>query len=674
MNKIFSTVILGFVVILSANGQSKYPCEIEISKKADKIYKQARTAQSKGENDKATSLYKQCIAEQDDWAAPYFHLGMQAIRRLEQSADKPTDKKDNLFQTAIHYFEKVVEHCPQYNILAYLHLGKLYYSTGNYGKAVKYLELFLEDPEKIKGQSQQEEAEWFLEYSIAYEKWYNNPVSYNPAPVKGMSTPEDEFLGTLSPDGDYMFYSRRKIITSQQPGTAKKTEIKEIFTVSSLQPDGSFSVGTPMPSPPFNLSNKEGTPTITLDNKYMVLTRCADVVKVGEPNYYNCDLYFSEYKDGQWSELKNMGKAINREDTWESQACISADGKTLFFVSDRAGGCSGDKPDLDIYYSTRDVNGNWQSAKNLGCTINTSRNEKTPFIHPDGKTLYFSSDGYVGLGGYDMYVSRLTEKGTWSKPINLGYPLNSEGDDVGLFVSTVGDKAYFATNRLSGNWDICEFDLYPDAQPQKVLLIKGKVENVEKENNTTVELKNIRTKQTESIGINDNTGKYSAIINNTEDDYLLTVKQEGYAYEAKYIETKKLLLEDKQIVKNNDFEMKPVKIGESYKINDIYFATNSSELTAASKFVLDILIDFLQDNPNVSIEIQGHTDNIGSRQDNMVLSENRAKEVYNYLVENYIEYSRLKYKGYADTKPIADNSTETGRAKNRRTVFVILKK
>ena len=664
----FLAVILCGAAVFSAQGQGKYPCEIEISKKADKLYSQARSAQQKGENDKAISLYKQCVEEQDDWAIPYFQLGMYAVRKLEQA----TEKSNSLYQTAINYFEKVVEHCPQYNILAYLHLGKLNYSIGQYGKAAQYLDLFLEDPEKIKNPTYQDEAEWFLRYSLAYEKLYANPVPYNPSPVKGMSTDEDEYLGTISPDGDYMFYTRKKIVTSQH-GMIKKTEEKEIFTVSSVQPDGSFTVGTPMPSPPFNLMKNEGSPTITLDNKYMVLTRCEDVVKSDMTNYYNCDLYFSEYKDGQWSPLQNMGRTINRDDTWESQACISADGKTLFFVSDRSGGC-GDDYNYDIYYSVRDANGNWKRAENLGCAVNTAQNEKTPFIHPDGKTLYFSSDGYTGIGGYDIYVTRLSEKGTWSKPVNLGYPINSERDDLGLFVNTIGNRAYFATNRLSGNWDICEFDLYPDARPQKVLLVKGKVDNIEKESNTTVELKNIRTKQTESIGINDNTGKYSAIISDTEDDYLLTVKQEGYAYEAKYIESKKLILEDKQIITDNDFELKPVQIGESYQINDIYFATNSWELTAASKIVLDVLIDFLQDNPSVSIEIQGHTDNIGNRTDNMTLSENRAKEVYNYLVNNNIQSSRLKYKGFADTKPIADNSTETGRAKNRRTVFVILRK
>lgn len=657
-------IALSFAVILSVKGQPKYPCEIEFSKKAEKLYKQARTAQNKGENDKATSFYKQCIEEQEDWAAPYFHLGMQAVRRLEL----PIEKKDNLFQTAINYFEKAVEHCPQYNIVAYLHLGKLYYSIGQYGKAIQHLELFLEDPDKIKNPNQQEEAEWFLEYSIVYEKLYGNPVPFDPVPVKGMSTEEDEYLGTISPDDDYMFYTRRKIVVKQEYQT-KQTEIKEIFTVSSRLQDGSFSVGTPMP-PPFNMTKNEGSPTITLDNKYLVFTRCEDVVRNDMSTYYNCDLYFSEYKDGEWSRIQNLGKAINRDDTWESQACISADGKTLFFVSDRSGGYGG----YDIYASIKDINGNWKKAENIGNVINTDKDEKTPFLHSDNKTLYYSSKGFTGLGGFDIYVSRLSDKGSWTKPVNIGYPINSERDDVGLFVNTLGNKAYFATNRLADSWNICEFDLYEEARPQKIILVKGKVNNIDEDVKTTVELKNINTKQIESIEINDNTGRYSTIIDNVNDDYLLTVKQQGYAYETKYIESGKLAAEGSQVVSDNDFEMKSIQTGESYQINDINFATNSSELTSASKFVLDILIDFLTDNSSVTIEIQGHTDNIGNRKDNLILSENRAKEVYNYLIENHIKADRLRYKGYADTKPIAENTTETGRSKNRRTVFVILSK
>ncbi len=661
------------------NAQKGYPCDIELSKKAVKLMADAKKAQDKGENDKATALFKQCIAEQDDWAEPYYRLGMQAVRKLERS----NDKTENLCQTAINYFEKTIERCPEFKLDAYLHLGKLNYNIGQYAQAVKYLEIFMEDPDKITTR-QYEDADLFLTYSKEYEKLYGSPVAFDPKPVPGMSTSDDEYLGRISPDEEYMFYTRRKIIT-QKVYDQKKTIIKEVFSVSERQNDNSFSVGDAMPSPPFNMTENEGSPTITLDNNYMVFTRCANIPVAGTSGtYYNCDLYYTERINGEWTPIKNLGAAINREDSWEAQASISPDGRTLFFASNRPGGHG--ENDIDIYYSIRDANGKWQKAVNAGNVINSEGNEKSPFIHSDGKTLYFSSNGHVGLGGYDVYFSRLSEKGTWQKPQNLGYPINTEGDEVGFFVNTLGDKAYFSTNTISGNFDICYFDLYEEARPQKVLLLKGIINNLNEEEEqidddgnvikkpAKVELKNIATKQITTVNVDEQSGKFAAIINDMDNDYLMTIKKEDYAYEAKYISPKSINSGESAAMDDINFTMKSIESGKSYKINDIYYATNSSELTDASKIVLDVLIDFLNDNPNISIEIQGHTDNIGRYQDNLVLSESRAKSVYNYLIQNYIQANRLTYKGYADSKPVADNNTEEGRSQNRRTVFVITKK
>ncbi|MCL2131892.1 MAG: OmpA family protein [Lentimicrobiaceae bacterium] len=654
------------------SAQKGYPCEITLSKKAQTLFSKARAAQNKGENSKATALFLECTEEQEDWAAPYYALAMQEIRKLERAETKT----DNMFQSAIGYFEKSAALCPDYNVLAYLHLGKLYYSINRYDKAVLNLELFLEEPDKVKNDKDLDEAEYFLQYSIVYEKLYGAPVPYNPQPVRGMSTSDDEYTGVISPDDEYMLYTRKKTITTEQY-RVKKTEEVEFFTISRQNDDGSFTVGEPMPSPPFNMSKNEGTPTITLDNKYLVFTRCTDNPDIQLPNgkpYYNCDLYFAEYINGEWTEIQNLGPAVNRPNSWESQASISADGQILFFASDRKGGCCDTVYGTDIYFSVRDANGNWQEAQNLGCTVNTIGSEKTPFIHSDGKTLYFSSNGYTGLGGYDIYVTRLSEKGVWQKPVNIGYPINSERDELGLFVNTAGNKAYFTSNRFSGNLDICEFELYDAARPNKVILVKGQVESKDKEQTIKVELQNIATKQIQSLNVDEFTGKYAAIINNTDNDFLLTVKQKDHVYETKYIDSKKITESNQPIVKDVDFTLETIDIGKSYNINDIYFATNSYELNEVSMSVLNTLIDFLNDNLSVQIEIQGHTDNIGNRSDNMILSDNRAKEVYNYLIANHIEKHRLKYKGFADTKPIADNSTETGRAKNRRTVFVIVSK
>lgn len=663
---------IGILTILliwagAVQAQKDYPCDIELSKKAIKLCAQAKAAQNKGENSKATALYKQCIAEQDDWAEPYYRLGMQAIRQLERSQDKP----DNLYHSAIQYFEKVIACCPDYKMDAYLHLGKLNYSIGQYAKAVEYLQYFVEDPDRINPR-QHEEADLFLTYSEEYAKLYGNPVSYDPKPVPGMSTSDDEYLGRISPDEENMYFTRRKIVNKEQYGQ-KSTSIKEIFSHSTRMPDGSFTIGEALPAP-FNRTENEGSPTITLDNSYMVFTRCANIPVAGTAGetYYNCDLFYTEYIDGEWTPIKNMGKNINREDSWEAQASISPDGKVLFFASNRPGG-HGDG-DIDIYYSLRDANGNWQKAVNAGNVINSEGNEKSPFIHADGRTLYFSSNGFTGLGGYDVYYSRLSDKGVWQKPVNLGYPINSEADEVGFFVNTLGDKAYFASNAISGNFDICQFDLYEEARPEKVILIKGVIENINTDEDAApakVELKNISSKQITSIKVDNQTGKYAAIVNNVKDDYLLTIKQENYAYEARYISADSIAQNGSVEYKGMNFQMQEIEQGKSYKINDIYYTTNSSELTEASKVVLDVLIDFLNDNPNIKIEIQGHTDNVGKYEDNLTLSNNRAHSVYNYLVQNYIQPDRLTYKGYADKKPVADNKTEEGRAKNRRTVFVI---
>ena len=666
MKRYIIFVIIILETIGLGNAQKSYPCEIEINKKAQKYYDKARKAHDKGENAKATKYYKGAIEIQEDWAAPYYQLGMQIVRKIE----KREGNLENHYQNAINYFEKTIELCPEYNLAAYLHLGKIYYTIGFYSKSAAVLEKFVEDPDRIKP-DQLEEADLFLQYSHLYDKLYNNPVPFNPQPIKGISSNDDEYLATISPDNDYFLFTRRKLVTVKNPHRgSEKTEYQEIFTISQRQPDASFEYGNSLPEP-FNQSKNEGSPTITVDNKYLVFTKCVDVPLADNQTYYNCDLYFSENIDGYWTPITNLGKNINREDTWESQASISPDGQTLFFVSDRPGGNGG----YDIYFSTRDVNGNWSVAQNIGKMINTDKNEKTPFLHSDSKTLYFSSTGHPGLGGYDIYVSRFNNTGKWNKPLNIGYPINSEEDDVGLFVSTLGNKAYVASNRFSKNWDICEFDLYSDAQPDKVLLVKGQVE-FDRENAADIEMKlqNVDNKKIRNVNVDKNNGKYAFIITDIENDYVLSVKQAGSVYDLKYIDPKTQIAEGKQELKDMNVKLEAIEVGKSYKINDIYFATNSSELTEQSKNVIEVLIDFMYDNPSITIQIQGHTDNIGQRKDNMVLSENRAKEVYNYLVERHIEPSRLTYKGFADTQPVASNDTEEGRALNRRTVFVILRK
>ena len=400
----------------------------------------------------------------------------------------------------------------------------------------------------------------------------------------------------------------------------------------------------------------------------------------------NCDICYSKFIDGYWSDIEPLSDNINTSQYWESMPTISSDGKTIYFVSNRAGGFGG----YDIYRSVRDDTGNWSKAINMGPSINTAGNEKSPFIHTDSQTLYFSSSdrqdkntgewfaGHIGLGGYDIFYTRLDSNG-WIEPKNIGYPINSKGNDLGFFVSTDGKYGFFASNKLENDdsksdvWNIYSFKLYEKARPQKVLFIKGNLsDNKTKQGarDAKVYIKNMDTKDLLEIPIDSNTGDYVfAIV--MKSDFVMTVKKQDYAYVSRYISKDNNRFNTPISM---DMELKEIEIGKTYNLDDVYFATNSAELTDNSKKVIEGFFDFLHDNPNIVIEIQGHTDNVGADSYNMKLSQGRAKSVYDLLKNMGITDKQMSYKGYGETKPITENRTEKGRALNRRTVFLIIKK
>jgi outer membrane protein OmpA-like peptidoglycan-associated protein len=342
----------------------------------------------------------------------------------------------------------------------------------------------------------------------------------------------------------------------------------------------------------------------------------------------------------------------------------------IYFISDRPGGLGG----YDIYKIEKQDDGAWSSPINLGAPINTPANEKSPFIHTDSQTLYFSSQGHKGLGGYDIYYSRQKQDGGWEEPINIGYPINSYDDDLSFFASTDGHYGYYSSNRLSENgaWNLYSFPLYEEARPQKVLLLKGQIDVEESIGpiQARIQLKNIRTKTITEIPVDSTTGKYvTAIL--FKDDQILTVKKEGFVYSSRYLSTEdSTLIQPKKV----DIAIKKIEVGESYEIDDINFTTNSAILSVDAQKIIDNFFEFLYENPLIEVEIQGHTDNIGQDQKNLALSDKRAKAVYQYLIDKGISMSRLSAKGYGETMPIASNDTYAGRAANRRTVFVIIKK
>jgi len=648
-----------FLIILLTAGRAysqkeESPCPKVENKKAAKIYDKAVTEYKTGTFAQALQYCKQVIEIEPAYIDAYYLTGVIYS----------TESKRNI-KLAEQNFLKVIGLCPDYDNYVYFYLGKIYFGAEKWDDAVKNLKLFIKDVDKVKSDKDYNDANDMMKYADVFVKLMKNPVPFEPQVVRGVSSPMDEYLFIISPDNELALYTRALKIGPKKGDLIQRETLQETFMVSKRTGPNEFTAGEPMPEP-FNQRGNEGGATITADNKYLVYTVC-------EGNGANavCDLYYSELdEDGFWTDIKSLGKKINSPETWESQPSITSDGKGLYFTSDRPGGYGG----YDLYYSVKDEKGEWGTAVNLGPAVNTKGNEKTPFIHTDSQTLYYASDGLPGMGGYDIFYTRKDSTGKWTKPKNIGYPINTPDDETGLFVSTDGNYAYFASNKYNGvgGWDLYSFPLYEEAKPEKVLFVKGELkdESTKEPVKAKIEMKNLNTLKVTEIPVDSKTGKYVAVFP-FKNDYIMTVKKEGFAYESKYIAKKDTAFQKPATV---NIDVKPIEIGASYKLNDIYFPTNSFELSPESRSVIDGFIDFLSENPGIRIEIQGHTDDVGNDKSNQVLSENRAKSVYDYIIIKGISSARLTYKGYGEAKPIASNVSEAGRAKNRRTVFVIMGK
>jgi len=638
----------------SIKAQSTEPCPSISNKKADKLYDKAIKAFQQRNNSECIRYLNEVIDMEPNFVDAYFVRGLIYIEKA----------RPNL-KAAKSSFENVIEICPSYDIYAYFYLAQIAYGSEDYSNSAKYINNFLEDVDLIKSDADYNEAVSILEYSNFFNQLMNNPVPFNPRPVPGISTALDEYLPIISPDRDLAMYTRRIKIPPRRDDLTPRVKYKEKFMFSKRS-GNDFSEGQEMP-PPFNKNDNEGGATLTIDNKTLYYTLC----KFAQgKKYYNCDICFSENIYGTWTEIQNISEKVNHPDAWDSQPTITSDGKSIFFVSDRDGGYGG----YDLYKTQKDDKGEWAAPENLGPTINTPGNEKSPFIHTDSQTLYFSSDGFMTMGGYDIFFSKLDSTGNWKQPRNIGYPINSYDDDIGFFASTDGRFGFFASNKYDGKggWDVYYFDLYEEARPEKVLFIKGSVVATGDQNfkNMRIELKNVGNQEITDIEVDTITGEYVAALP-FRDDYILTVKSKGFVQETNYlshIDPRYKAIVD--LIVN----LKPIEVGMSYNLNDIYFDFNSADLRPESKIVISEFNNFLMENPNIKVSIQGHTDNIGNDQANLILSESRAKSVYQHLLSSGTPANRINYKGFGESKPVVSNDTENGRSRNRRTEFVIIEK
>ncbi|MFT5970170.1 MAG: flagellar motor protein MotB [Flavobacteriales bacterium] len=619
-------------ILLAFFASAQDNCEPKVSKKSMKTFFEAQDDLADGDLKSANSLMQQAIAQDTS--------NLEAIAALGDLFARLGNDR-----SALKCYKNLVAICENYSSDIYFKIGELAVKLKQHSLAIESLERYLSKKDHAKAQT-------LLDQEKQLKHWYEHPVPYQPKPLQGISTKDDEYLACITADERQVYFTRRY----QKQGRSQLTATTvEEFTLSTLE-DSLFNFGAAMEYP-FNRNNNEGGPSLTATNTEMYLTICEAMGAGG----LNCDIFYAHKKLGNWTDLKRLPSPINDRYSWESQPSISADGKTLYFVSSRAGGEGG----LDIYRTSKAANGIFGKLENLGPKVNTNKDDKAPFIHSDSQTLYFASQGHFGLGNYDIYKYNLND----STRLNLGYPINTKADELGLFVSLSGKDAFFASNQLQGNggWDLYRFSLYKEAQPKAVFMVRGRVDNPSIMPKIT--LKNLTTNESKDLEIDSISGDYLAILSKEESpDYIITIARKGYAFNSQYINYE--TLEGVGVV---DVEtiLEKVAVGDSYPLKNIRFSTDSYALNRASIAEISAFGTYLISNTNIHVSIEGHTDNVGGEEKNLILSKNRAKAVMDQLKTTGVASNRLKFKGYGASKAIDSNATDKGRALNRRTVFVI---
>ncbi len=463
-----------------------------------------------------------------------------------------------------------------------------------------------------------------------------------------VNSPVSEYYPTMTIDGKELIITRRT-----------RNAVDEDFYVSN-KIEGVWRNATPLKGK-VNTMFKEGGQQITPDGKWMVFSAKDYPEGVG-----SFDIYMSVLTENGWSERIHAGNTINTA-YWESAPCLSPDKKQLYFSSDRPGGYGG----TDLYVSTMMANGKWSIPQNLGPTVNTAGDESCPFMHADNQTLYFNSNGHLGYGGTDLYLTQKTNQG-FSVPQNLGYPINTIDDEGSLFVASDALTGFLASDRgdSKGGLDIYSILLYDGIKPSSCSWLTGKVydslTNVGL--SALVEVIDLDTKQVVSAIHSQEDGGYLAILPAGK-NYALNVSKKGYLfYSGRFIM--------KETVSQQNFEydisLQPLRQGTKMVLKNIQFTSGSFELLPESYIELDKLVNLLSENPKLKVQITGHTDNIGNEQDNLKLSNQRAQVVLTYLNEKQIPATRVIAKGMGAQEPIADNDSPSGRALNRRTEMLIL--
>ena len=625
------------------------------NKKAVKHLEEGRKAFETKKDDQAEKSFLKALEED-----PHFIEAALGVANLYQVTNRHPE--------AITYFKKAVAINPKFfpNSFYFLSLSQL--ATGQYQDAKDNLEIFLKF-ERINPATR-ENAQSFLANATFGAEAIKHPKPYEPINVgEGINTSMNEYFPAVTADGNRFLFTRG-LTDPQRPGYEN-----EDFFMSVKQQDV-WQMAQPIRE--INSLGNEGAPSLSADGTILFFASCSD--EFGDygaqdrKGYGSCDIFYAQKVNGRWTAPRNAGPAINTNH-WETQPSFSSDGKTLYFIRGLIN--RGNIKEQDIYMSTIGDDGKFSPAVKTSSNVNTPGKEESVFIHPDNQTLYYSSDGHPGMGGLDIFMSRRQANGEWGPAINLGYPLNTFGDEGSLLVYPSGKLAFFHSDRKGGfgGLDIYQFELPEDVRPQKITFVKGKVYNAKTKEplEANFELVDLETQQLVTRSYSQKNGEFLVTLTSNK-NYLVNVNKESYLFYSDNFS-----LKDKEANFNKpfllDIPLEPIDTGNVVELKNIFFDVNKWDLKPESKAELDKLVSFLVKNASIRIELSGHTDNTGDKKANVTLSSNRAKSVYDYLVTTgKINAGRLTYKGYGDSKPKVPNDSPENKAINRRTEFKVIGK
>lgn len=608
-------------------------------KKLEKMFTEAKSQYSSKNYSEANEICNRILSDAPEYVQA--HLLLADMYNEQDSVQK------EIFH--LSEAEKLTN-----DTLVFFRLGEAYYDTGNYSEALRYYNKY-SPYKKIS-----EKRQFLLASKIASCRFalnsIKNPVEFDPTNMgEQINSVDDEYWPTPSLDGKKLVFTRL-LKDSGYP--------QEDFYMAEKDSDNWENA---KPIDEINTGENEGAQSLSADSKILFFTACNRPEGFG-----SCDIYFSRFQNGKWSNPENAGNPLNTN-YWEAQPSFSSDNRFLYFSSNRAGG-KGKKDIWRIEFLGFSASGKpqWKEPENLGTEVNTGEDEVSPFIHANNKNFYFASDGLVGMGGLDLFTAEVNEMGKVGNVKNMGYPINTHKDELGLTISSIGETAYFSSARnAEKGLDIFSFNLDRGLRPAPVSYIKAKIsdKNTERPIQAEIELADISYETPKNrVEAADEQGEIMLCLPLFH-NYSFTVSEPGYLFYSKSIALKDATsLVDPLVL---DIELEPIEVGAKMNLYNIYYETDSFRILPESEPELDRLTVFLQNNSKLQVEIQGHTDNTGTPERNQQLSELRAKSVVDYLVGKGISSTRLEYKGYGENVPVATNETEEGRTLNRRTTVRI---